>query len=188
MGSFCLFGKDLWYSCTSTWRLVLKLIFLDIDGVLNSLEFQRSNPQINDMCTAHDIDRKAVDRLKKLLELTDAKIVISSSWRMIRSLDRLHCIFAKFGIEYTKIIGVTPASSKCRGDEIQQFIDKWEYGQDIESFVILDDDGDMGELYHRLVHTTYNRGLLDMHIDEAVKILATPWDPKRESAETSGEL
>ena len=53
----------------------MKIIFLDIDGVLNcdKTPNPRKFPYI--------VDRKLLARLKKLLERTGAKVVLSSSWR-----------------------------------------------------------------------------------------------------------
>jgi hypothetical protein len=53
----------------------MKVLFLDIDGVLNCEKTPnpREFPYI--------VDKKLLARLKKLLERTGAKIVLSSSWR-----------------------------------------------------------------------------------------------------------
>ena len=53
----------------------MKIIFLDIDGVLNcdKTPNPRKFPYI--------VDRKLLARLKKLLDRTGAKVVLSSSWR-----------------------------------------------------------------------------------------------------------
>jgi hypothetical protein len=53
----------------------MKIIFLDIDGVLNCDETPnpRKFPYI--------IDKKLLTRLRNLLERTNAKVVLSSSWR-----------------------------------------------------------------------------------------------------------
>jgi hypothetical protein len=53
----------------------MKIIFLDIDGVLNCEKTPnpRKFPYI--------VDRKLLARLKKLLDRTGAKVVLSSSWR-----------------------------------------------------------------------------------------------------------
>jgi len=53
----------------------MKIIFLDIDGVLNcdTTPNPRKFPYI--------VDKKLLARLKKLLDRTGAKVVLSSSWR-----------------------------------------------------------------------------------------------------------
>ena len=63
----------------------MKIIFLDIDGVLNhdqwyvSKEYQAIyQNEDNEL----DIDPKCAERINKICEQTDAKIVISSDWRI----------------------------------------------------------------------------------------------------------
>jgi hypothetical protein len=53
----------------------MKIIFLDIDGVLNSEVFLRENPN-------EAIDRNNVSILKKIIDKTGAVIVMSSAWRL----------------------------------------------------------------------------------------------------------
>ena len=66
----------------------MKLLFLDIDGVLNSEEYAI-------WCTENDegkeyiknggdifIDKKVVFRIKELCEKYNVRLVISSSWRI----------------------------------------------------------------------------------------------------------
>ena len=53
----------------------MKIIFLDIDGVLNCSK--TPNPRK----FPYVVDRKLLRRLKRLLDRTGAKVVLSSSWR-----------------------------------------------------------------------------------------------------------
>lgn len=53
----------------------MKVIFLDIDGVINSEEFLKNNE--NEM-----IDRNNVDILKNIIDKTGAVIVMSSGWKL----------------------------------------------------------------------------------------------------------
>jgi hypothetical protein len=160
----------------------MKLIFLDFDGVLNSIGFQRGQRAISEMCTAHDIDPKAVEFVKQIMDSSNAKIVVSSSWRIVLTLPELQDVLGEFGIDRSNIIGVTPRLQHPRGDEIEEYINGWplQARDPIESFVILDDDGDMGKLYHRLIHTSYNFGLNENHVGPALEILAQPWEPELE--------
>ncbi|MBP3534398.1 MAG: hypothetical protein J6J53_00140 [Muribaculaceae bacterium] len=54
----------------------MKLIFLDIDGVLNSYKFLQNLPE-----DSFGIDNTRLPILKRITDSTDAKIVLSSSWR-----------------------------------------------------------------------------------------------------------
>jgi len=64
----------------------LKIIFLDIDGVLNSLKYDR-----NRTVKQGNIDETRLPLLKKLVDETGALIVLSSSWRKHWEMDRDKC-------------------------------------------------------------------------------------------------
>ncbi len=53
----------------------MKVIFLDVDGVLNSEGFLKNNPN-------ECIDRNTVNILKNVIDKTGAVIVMSSGWRL----------------------------------------------------------------------------------------------------------
>jgi hypothetical protein len=53
----------------------MKVIFLDIDGVLNTSK--NRNPRK----LPYVVERRLVNRLKRVLAKTRAKVVISSTWR-----------------------------------------------------------------------------------------------------------
>ncbi len=52
----------------------MKVLFLDIDGVLNSERFREEEP-------GQAVDRRAVGLLKRVIDATGAKLVLSSGWR-----------------------------------------------------------------------------------------------------------
>lgn len=62
----------------------LKIIFLDFDGVLNSQDWynRRENQNLSHFDDwGETFDPIAVDNLRKLIEQTGAKIVVTSTWR-----------------------------------------------------------------------------------------------------------
>jgi hydroxymethylpyrimidine pyrophosphatase-like HAD family hydrolase len=151
-----------------------KLIFLDIDGVLNSPDFHRKNKCLID-----------TDKIKKLnqLEGKDVKIVISSSWgyddgkteQSLRS-----CGLTLPIVGYTKHLHFK-YSWACRGNEIAQYIIEHyndtltPFGYqtvDTYSYAILDDDTDMllGQKEH-FVHVDGMHGLTDEDIAKVCNIL-----------------
>ena len=153
----------------------MKIVFLDIDGVLNSNAYDR-------MRGLYDgpIDESRLPLLKRLLEKGQAQAVLTSSWR--RHWDpegietdytgkMLEEQFYKFDIElYDK----TPELG-ARAEEITAWLRGAE--EEIESFVILDDIFfGWGTLAPRLVRTDarIGRGLEEHHITEALEILNTP--------------
>lgn len=152
----------------------LKIIFLDIDGVLNSCWFMERLAPPHMALDMPDVDLENVKYLNAIIRATGAKVVLSSSWRKIRELkDVADYLTVNCGLR-ADIIDKTPnlfAQHKQRGDEIAEWLDDH---PEVESFVILDDDQDMGELMPRLVWTGLEapiqewRGLTEKHVELAV--------------------
>lgn len=124
-----------------------KIIFLDIDGVMNSqLMYERDK---NYEQQKDEIDDSCMKVLSGLIEDTGAEVVITSVWRYSHKKEELQKIFEKHGFT-GKIIGATDVlPSDCvRGDEILKWIkDNEDYLNEryynFDSYVIFDDDGDM---------------------------------------------
>lgn len=141
----------------------MKIVFLDIDGVLNSEDFTTANPPDHSIHMREDawwqemLDPQAVELLNRLLQSTNAKVVISSSWRHANDADDMQRILDGVGFS-GEVIGMTPKrGGECRGDRIKLWLDSTHH--EIESFVILDDDDDMGGFDKRLVLTDHVHGL-----------------------------
>lgn len=119
----------------------MKIIFLDIDGVLN---WSGTEDRIDGYIGWCD---KRIARFNRIIEAhPDAKIVISSSWRVPTSdmkayttFDGLKELLAKRGLK-GEIIGRTPYffSGMSRGGEIRRWIE--EQPEKPSAFVVLDDD------------------------------------------------
>ena len=161
----------------------MRICFCDFDGVLNSHSFFNSTE--NKEGPAGAIDPKAVARLNAIIAKTGAKVVISSSWRYGRSVERLQAILEERGF-VGEVIDKTadcvymdapnPKDSNFyhaypRCDEIQEWLDRH---PEVKSFVVLDDDREAEVPGHkdRFIHTnTFLGGLLDEHVEEAIGIL-----------------
>ena len=154
-----------------------KIIFLDVDGVLNSSEFfdRQKDPEC---FLDHDVDPKAVEVLNTIVARTGAKVVISSTWRICH-YDLLLNVLNEYKF-FGHVIGKTPkrgCSSCLRGNEILDWMKDNEgiigrHYYDYKNYVILDDDSDM--LYWQkdnFVKTDNRYGLLPSHIDQIVEIL-----------------
>ncbi len=117
----------------------MKVIFLDIDGVLNIYCQDRDKFG----CTFHD---HLVDNLESIIEKTGAKIVISSSWRL-DGKDAMMEMWKSRNLP-GEVIDITPNLSygaglntgTPRGKEIQEWLDNH---PDVTNYVIIDDDVDM---------------------------------------------
>lgn len=173
-----------------------RLIFLDIDGVLNSEEFMRYRWRRGDL----QLDRRAISRLNRLVQESGAGIVISSWWRMRYSIPELQHILHEYGMDSDiRLAGFTPllpdvvqekASGiirvpASRGAEIQQWLDvaagSPQFPVRPEGIVILDDNDDMEHLRPRLVHVNARVGLMDSDIRTALWILTRQGDEGGES-------
>lgn len=141
----------------------MKVVFLDVDGVLNDMATILS--------TGRDFPTKDhLDCLKQIIDATDAKIVLSSSWRF-HAQDRndIKNALRNVGLE---IFDMTKELSMKhqRGEEIKEWLSRH---PEVERFVILDDhEEDILPVYpNNIVKTTLYEGLQERHVNPAIKIL-----------------
>lgn len=130
-----------------------KIIFLDIDGVLNSQLYFKSG-RADTGLVRDDIDVEAVELLNHLCDATGADIVVTSTWRNSRTVEQLQEIFDKHGFRH-KVLDKTKdlrygKHGDCilRGNEILEWIKSHEdivqaRYHEYQNYVILDDDSDM---------------------------------------------
>lgn len=143
----------------------MKVIFLDIDGVLNSWNglIPRGGQSLKDIYIEH------IEVLRWLLKKTDARIVVSSTWRRGRSVDDLRQLLYNYGLPSKYIIDKTPTLGTQRGDEIKAWLNNSK--EEIESFVVIDDDGDMDAVEENFVQTKGDYGLTYVEAYQCIKIL-----------------
>ncbi len=130
----------------------MRVIFLDIDGVLNVY------PQGRDEYGAL-FHNHFVDNLKSIIDATQAKIVISSTWRYsgLRVMQEMWEMRDLPG----EVIDITEVLHINRGEEIAE----WLRCNQVDSYVILDDDDDMNsEQMINFVKTSGNKDHGD-HVD-----------------------
>lgn len=150
-----------------------KIIFLDIDGVINTQDitrFHKGRPgeYAYGVFTEEDyFDQGCVKCLNSIISSTDAKLVISSSWRILFDMEMLSDFFSRQNVQ-GEIIDYTGRMGCERGHEIQAWLNTH---KGIKSFVILDDGSDMVHLSPYLVKTTWEKGLEEEHVAEAISIL-----------------
>jgi hypothetical protein len=124
----------------------VKVIFLDIDGVLNCTNTPnpREFPYI--------VDPKLLKRLKRLLQRTGAKVVLSSTWRY----DPAGLFSAKhWGIPFIDVIPDMP--KRPRRDEVLAWLKTHPKAR---RFVVIDDEDDeLDQL--PLFQPSQNTGLTD---------------------------
>lgn len=155
----------------------MKIIFLDVDGVLNYSGCRERTPQ-----GYYFVCDDRLERLAAIIAQTDAKVVLSSSWRkgyydaeggdMTPDAKDFFLLRDKL-LEYDiAIIGYTPMfQTPYRGSEILYWLEHEGTGYDIESILILDDDKDMSPLTDFLVRTSFFDGLQPKDVEKSVQIL-----------------
>ncbi len=151
----------------------MKIIFLDIDGVLNSDEYFDKIKNLNINGIENDIDISKIVLLKKSLDETGAKVVLTSSWRYTRKAQELKQLLLNYGI----IVDCTPFIDNERGIEIKKWLQEH---NDVQDFVILDDeifDSYDEKLMEKLIKISdtnginYGEGLQPKHIQEIIQRL-----------------
>lgn len=147
-----------------------KIIFLDFDGVISTFE-KRWN-----------VDNNKVKLILDIINTVNAKIVVSSSWCVgCQTIDDFKKrLFGDYGKKVSKdnnlmtmiehMVGVTDHMGYCRGDEINRWINNHE--NEIESYVIIDDDSDMlDEQLFNFVQTDTYEGITEREVKLCIDIL-----------------
>lgn len=145
----------------------MKVIFLDIDGVLNC---ETTTERVDGLFFVED---RKLELLKRIIDSTGAKCVLSSTWRsgwngnnsfnpMCPEVKALFDKCKEFEIE---IIDKTGKEGFNRGEQINAWLT---VRDDVEEFIILDDDCDMHPLMDKLVKTTWKHGLTEDIANECI--------------------
>lgn len=149
----------------------MKIIFLDIDGVMNNAETHGSAHHHTWTGWAFTgLDRRLVKKLNQLVTATGADIVLSSTWRKHFTPEEMHDRLVSAGMNPAiKIVDRTPVLHKPRHYEISAWLDA--FSGKVEQYVILDDDYAAGIRGH-FVNTNNYVGLTDEDVKAAIEILA----------------
>lgn len=155
----------------------MKIVFLDIDGVLNSDDWYKSGEakkayEKTKIVSDYHFDPNAWKLVEKLLIETGAKIVLSSSWRNYNLEATLNDFKGtNFEVLNKYIVGITPRSAlRHRGNEIKTFIETTDIK--IDKYVIIDDDTDFNtEQLPYFVRTNWFYGITEENYNKAKKIL-----------------
>ncbi len=172
----------------------MRVIFLDVDGVLNNLEFLKKRQKLlrvyKDMYLPRLDDNNFIV-LKELVDKTEAKLVLSSSWRMFFNEDLIpndnsfdspgRNLIEKLNSYGLSLDGRTELKGRhegyLRGDFIRDYLEEHPL---IDSFVILDDDNDMREFTDtNLIRTDSLKGLTRDDIMKAETIFKKQEKSKR---------
>jgi hypothetical protein len=151
-----------------------KLIFLDIDGVLNSAEFlapllggRGGNIAEGSFDTSAHIDPQRVQRLNRLIAGTAARVVLSSSWRLAFGREKTEHSLREKGFAHALADETPRIFGGDRHAEIKAYLASL---SPPVRFVVLDDDAIAGfGLEENFVHVA--DGLEDEHVERARRLL-----------------
>ena len=143
----------------------MKIIFLDVDGVLNHSECREWTD------TAEVLDPEIVERVKDICAKTGAKIVISSVWRLGDSFNLLKKTFGNLIVGRTPDLVLGRLSSPAHGRWME--ICRWLLvnrlgGAHIEEIVVIDDDKDAEVADIPFVQTNFCEGGLTKALGDKV--------------------
>lgn len=149
----------------------MKVIFLDVDGVLNSDEYMDKIKRLEVKGIKRKVSANKLSLLKKAVDETGAKVVLTTSWRNRKDGLLLKGFLLKYGISADS----TPFLDNQRGLEIKKYLSD---NRNIEDYIILDDEVFStydGELLKHLIKISdkngrgFGDGLLQKDIDEIIK-------------------
>ena len=162
----------------------MNVIFLDIDGVLNCTKTKTRCPR-----GYYFVEDVFLERLKRIVDATDAKLILSSDWRLLKgkedgqeTYDALLAALAKFGMS---VEDHTPDMHYRRGKEIQAWLREH---PEVSGFVILDDMYfDEPLEAHQVLTDFYDGGLKEEFVDKAIDLMKLPVRPEDRGSSSLGD-
>lgn len=153
----------------------MRVIFLDVDGVLNKAGCKVKTPS-----GFYFVEDDKLLLLKELVEKTNAKIVLSSTWRQgwedlnngVDSIDSRDFVLLRDKLkefdldlyDYTSC----PITSD-RGSKIKEWLSK--HFEEVDSILVLDDESNIKPFNKFFVRTSFSDGLKEKHVKKSVEVL-----------------
>lgn len=140
----------------------MKIIFLDIDGVLN-------DHRISEPAGCYGINPECMKCLNMIIQFTKANLVISSAWRYMitggsMTLSGFEYMLRTHGLDQNaQIVGHTKTDEEIasREGQIKAFIDE----NNVQQYVILDDMSVFPFMSERFYKTNSKFGLTKEDVD-----------------------
>ena len=169
-----------------------KVIFLDIDGVLQPTTYEnRFNHDLDKLCedlslkyqdenyleidkydvgaVYYDWKEEAVNNLKRLLDETKAEIVLSSTWKRYNTFDNLKRLFKIHELD-TFLVEIVPFV-QYEGNKKDDLIKYLNNHPDLTRYVVID-DMNMEEFFSgHFVHTKRMGFFDEDSLKESIRIL-----------------
>lgn len=176
----------------------MKVVFLDIDGVLKPLsKNSRVNYINNDIISSlnnkyhinynkydikdvisvyYDWDKGAIKRLRKILSVTDSKIIISSNWRDINKPNKMPDLLKIHSLDYyyycdNIILNSSFDIFENRANEIKDSLNRY----DISNYVVIDDWYPLKE-YFKYNFVYISDYIKEKNVMSTIKILNKSFD------------
>lgn len=145
-----------------------KILYTDIDGVLNSKAYENKLGRrmiINGAGDFPDIDPEAMKRMNRIIEATGCDVILSSGWRFFPNMQKF---IYKSGLSVFP--GIVDTCGRDRGFEILSHVQK---RNNVYSYAILDDnDFTISEIHgSHFIKTNFDTGLTDADADNVINIL-----------------
>jgi hypothetical protein len=149
----------------------MKIIFLDIDGVINT-----SSSGSPGTGPKPKLNKSVIDALNLIIEdLPEARFVLSSRWRVDYGYSETVKYLKSSGFNGI-FVGQTPNFDKPsteslkprRRYEIQKYLDD---NNITGEFVIIDDNADLGRLSSRQIRTRWSSGFTAGRVKDVLRIL-----------------
>lgn len=147
----------------------MKALYLDFDGVITHIE------------SGWELDPKKIELIKHIVEETDAKIIVISSWKVgcknvhefilchyRRPIDGLNDDDTMVGWLFKNIYDLTPNNIGLRGDEVELYNKE----HDITEYCIIDDDVEYtDDQLFKFVQTDTFEGITEREAKLAIAVL-----------------
>ena len=153
---------------------IMNIIFLDVDGVLNNIKdaeelYEKTRKPV--IGYEWPFSECSLNVLKKIVDETDAKIVVTSSWRLEnQGRNVLLSELKKYDLQ-EKVIGWTPKLKAFRREEeIIAYLNSNNYEN--LNFIILDDEVSWyKDLEKYVIKTDPYSGLNEEHLEKSINLL-----------------
>lgn len=152
----------------------MKVIFLDVDGVLNSYKYGEI-PYMSRDEGYRFLDKQAFKYVKMLVVQSGAVLVLSSTWRysfhkdLSSDDDMARGLIQALQVEGLSLYDITPQIDMNRYEEIKEWLKQH---PEVDKYVILDDSDydwkDMGEVW---IACNSQVGLTKKDVRKAIQIL-----------------
>lgn len=160
---------------------ITSLIFLDIDGVINTIANERQHIKMGKSISSYKIrlPSEQILNLKRIVDsVPDTRIILSSSWRLGGpcgpDMKNLTSQLYSFGLYIDDVTPHYAYNKDKRGREILDYLNKFEGENSYRPpYIILDDKIDSIVPYHRghIVHCNAFHGLNERTVNISINLL-----------------